>query len=51
MATRIFQMVERDVVILKNQQKAFSKKALEYYNRMEEGSDLQKKYAEKKEEI
>ena len=33
------------------QQKAFGNKALDYYNRMEEGSDLQKKYAEQKEEV
>lgn len=33
------------------QQKAFGNKALEYYNRMEEGSDVQKKYAEQKEEV
>ncbi len=33
------------------QQKAFGNKALEYYNRMEKGSDLQKKYAEQKEEV
>ncbi|MBD3724262.1 MAG: hypothetical protein IE891_05645 [Flavobacteriaceae bacterium] len=33
------------------QQKAFGNKALEYYNRMEEGSDLQKKYAKQKEEV
>lgn len=31
--------------------KAFGNKALEYYNRIEEGSELQKKYAEQKEEI
>lgn len=31
--------------------KAFGNKALEYYNRMGEGSELQKKYAEQKEEV
>lgn len=33
------------------QQKAFGNKALEYYKRMEESSELKKKYAEKKEEV
>ena len=33
------------------QQKAFGNKALEYYKRMEEGSVLKKRYAEKKEEV
>ena len=33
------------------QLKAFGNKALEYYNRMEKGSDLQKKYAEQKVEV
>lgn len=41
-------MVKRDFVILINQQKAFRNKALEYYNRMEEGSVLQKRYAKQK---
>lgn len=31
--------------------KAFGNKALEYYNRMEEGSVLQNRYAEQKEEV
>ena len=31
--------------------KAFGNKALEYYNRMEEGSELQKKYTEQKEKV
>ena len=31
--------------------KAFGNKALEYYNRMEKGSDVQKKYALQKEEV
>ena len=34
-----------------NQQKFFANKALEYYNRMGEGSELQKKYALQKEEV
>lgn len=33
------------------QQKAFGNKALEYYNRMEGDSDLQKKYAKRKVEV
>ena len=35
----------------KNQQIFFSNKALYYYNRMGDGSDLQKKYAQQKEEV
>jgi hypothetical protein len=35
----------------KNQQKGFANKALEYYNRMEKGGELQLKYANQKIEI